>query len=235
MQPRVPGLIGGAGPGATAHIYLDVMARCGRSTLPNRPPMLMASVDIDLAVERRLLQQGDGVEDYLDGLLGAVKALVDAGADFLAMPCNTLHLLHDRMQAASPVPILHIVDAVAREVDGIGCGTVGLLSTAATARTGLYQRGLANRGITVANIDRSLQSRLADAIRDEVTQSRIDDTSRLRRDILATFREQGACAVIAGCTELKALMANWNLPLPVVDSLDALGAMVYEEMVRDVG
>ncbi|MEZ4387906.1 MAG: amino acid racemase [Candidatus Krumholzibacteriia bacterium] len=235
MQPRVPGLIGGAGPGATAQIYLDVMARCGRSGLPNRPPLLMASVDIDLAVERRLLHEGVGVDAYLDGLLGAVRALVAAGADFLAMPCNTLHLLHDQMQAASPVPILHIVEAVARRVDGVGCATVGLLSTGATARTGLYQRGLAARDIRVVTIDDALQARLADAIDDEVTQSRIDDTSRLRRDILATFGEQGACAVIAGCTELKALMANWRLPLPVIDSLDALGAMVFEEMVRDLG
>jgi len=232
MQLRIPGLIGGAGPGATAQIYLDVMARCARSSLPNRPPLLMASVDIDLEVERRLLRDGDGVERYLDGLLRAVRSLNAAGADFLAMPCNTLHLLYDQLQAASTVPILHICDAVAQEVERRGCGTVGLLSTLATARTGLYDGGLAARGITVVNIDDSLQSRLGDAICDEVTQSQIDDTSRLRRDILATFREQGACVVIAGCTELKALMAGWNLPLPVVDSLDALGAQVFAEMTR---
>lgn len=233
MSPRVPGLIGGAGPGATAQIYLDIMTRCSRAGLPNRPPVLMASVDIDLAVEHRLLSEGVGVEGYLDGLLAAVRSLAAGGADFLAMPCNTLHLLYDQLAEASPVPVLSIVDAVARQIQDVGCGTVGLLSTAATARTGLYERGLADRGIKVVGIDDSIQSRLADAIEDEVTRMAFDDTSRLRRDVLATFREQGACAVIAGCTELKALMANWDLPLPVIDSLDALGAHVVDEMLRD--
>jgi len=232
MSLRVPGLIGGAGPGATAQIYLDIMARCSRAGLPNRPPVLMASVDIDLAVEHRLLSEGEGIEGYLEGLLTAVRSLADGGADFLAMPCNTLHVLYDQLVAASPVPVLSIVDAVAREVENVGCGTVGLLSTVATARTGLYEQGLAARGIRVVGIDAVVQSRLADAIEDEVTRMAFDDTSRLRRDILATFREQGACAVIAGCTELKSLMADWALPLTVIDSLDALGAMVVDEMLR---
>ena len=235
MTLRVPGLIGGAGPGATAQLYLDVMVRARSAGWSRRPPMLVASLDIDLAVEERLLTTGEGVEDYLDGMLAAVAALDRGGADFLAMLSNTLRVLHDRLQDASSVPVLHIVDAVARQLTDIGCGTVGLLSTLATARTGLYRDGLQARGFTVVGIDDSLQARLGHAIRDEVAQAEIDDTGRLRRDIMATFRERGACAVIAGCTELKSLMAGWNLPLPVIDSLDALAALVFAEMGRDVG
>jgi aspartate racemase len=196
--------------------------------------LLVASLEIDLEAERQLLGEGVGIEQYEDSLLRGAGALTAAGADFLAIACNTLHVLYEMLQEQCDVPVLHICDAVARGVERVGASRVGLLSTMATARTGVYELGLEERGIEVVNIDTTLQRRLADAIRDEVTQKELDDTSHLRSDILATFEGLGADAVIAGCTELKALMVGWDLPLTVIDSLDCLGEMVFSEMARDV-
>ena len=228
---RVPGIIGGAGPGATSQLYLDIMARCREARLDRRPAVLMASMEIDLAIEDRLLREGTGVEDYLPAVLTAARSLEAGGADFLAMPCNTLHVLLPELVAAVSIPVLSILDAVAREVDRVGCRKVGLLSTASTARTGLYEKGLQARGIGVVGIGPELQEALHAGIRDEVEQRHRESACSLDAQILAVFRPAGAGAIVAGCTELKALMTGWTLPMPVIDSLNALGMHVVEEML----
>jgi aspartate racemase len=228
---RVPGIIGGAGPGATARLYLDVIERCRRAGLPWRPPVLIASLEIDLACEARLLETGDGIEGYHQALLRAGRALAAAGADFLALPCNTLHLLAADLQAAVPLPVLSILEAVARQAAEAECRIVGLLSTRRTARSGVYTTGLRNRGIEVVCLASDLQARLDERIRAELdTPGQVGD-AELCAAIMSAFAAQGVCAIVAGCTELKAVMADWRLPVPVIDSLDALGAAVAQEIV----
>lgn len=227
---RIPGIIGGAGPGATAQLYLDIMARCRQAGLERRPPVLIASLDIDLAMEERLLREGAGVEGYREPLLASGRALAAAGADFLAIPCNTLHVLLDDLARAVPIPVLSIVEAVAREAGKCGCRTVGLLATTTTARSGLYREGLKARGIAVVGISADLQAALEERIRDEVSQRGPAADTALEAAILGALAAQGAQAIVAGCTELNALMAGWTTAVPVIDSLDALGALVVEEM-----
>jgi aspartate racemase len=232
-KPLVPGIIGGAGPGATAQLYLDIMIRSRRVSPHRRPPVLIASLDIDLAMEDRLLREGVGIEGYWDSLLAAARALIVAGADFLAIPCNTLHVLLPRLETAVTVPVLSIVDAVAQEVEAAGCRRVGLLSTASTLHTGLYGDGLRARGIEVVCIGLALQDSLQARIRDEVGQRTQSEVPDLADEIGRLFQAEGADAIVAGCTELKAFMADWVLPMPVIDSLDALGSHIVRVMTHD--
>lgn len=231
LQARIPGIIGGAGPRATAQLYLDILTRCRQAGLDRRPPVLIASLDIDLAMEERLLRDGVGVESYRDPLLAAANALVAAGADFLSLPCNTLHVLLPGLAEALSIAVVSILDAVAREVEALECQRVGLLSTAATARTGLYKEGLRLRGIEVVCLEAGLQDALHEQIQNEVDQRGLNPDNNLGEKIAHAFQSQGVEAIIAGCTELKALMASWTLPVPVIDSLDALGAQVVREML----
>jgi aspartate racemase len=228
---RVPGLLGGAGPGATAALYLDITERCRQANLPRRPAVLIASLEIDLALEGRLLRDGIGIEGYRDALLRAGQALAAAGADFLAIPCNTLHLLLPDLAGAVPIPVVSIVEAVAGEVEARGCRTVGLLATSQTVRSGLYAAGLASRGIEVVTIDPASQARLDAQIGREVAAPGQSVDPELGTAILTEFTARGVCAIVAGCTELKALLAGWSAPMPVIDSLDALGGAVVREML----
>jgi aspartate racemase len=230
---RVPGIIGGAGPGATARLYLDIVSRCRRSGLVHRPPILIASLDIDLAMEDRLLREGVGIEGYRDSLLSAARSLVAAGADFLAVPCNSLHVLLPELTTALPVSVVSIVEAVVREVEICGFRKVGLLATRTTISAGIYQEGLQQRGVEVVSITPDLQGVLEERIQAEVDQRLSADAAELEHAIADFFTAQAVRAVVAGCTELKSLMASWDLPLPVIDSLDALGVMVVREMLLD--
>jgi aspartate racemase len=227
----LPGIIGGAGPIATTQLYLDIISRCRRAGIDQRPPVLVASLRIDLALEENLLRTGEGIDGYREPLLEAADALQRAGADFLAIPCNTLHLLLPELEAAAEIPVLSIVDAVVGQAERAGCRRAGLLGTEATVRTGLYQQGMQSRGMEVVCLGHDLQLALAEQIREEVGQGATGDDDGLGDRIVSFFHSREVGALVAGCTELKALMAGWTHSLPVIDSLDALGEAVVREML----
>ena len=78
--------------------------------------------------------------DLLPELLGALRRLERAGASVVAIPCNTAHRWHASPQAATALPILHIVDAVAEALGNlyVGTGRTGMLVTDGTIAANLY-------------------------------------------------------------------------------------------------
>jgi aspartate racemase len=227
----LPGIIGGAGPVATSQLYLDIVDRCRQAGFDRRPPLLIASLQIDLAMEHRLLQTGEGIEGYREPLLAAGHSLERAGADFLALPCNTLSRFLPLLQDAVGIPVISIIAAVVEEVQRLGCRRIGLLATGATIATGLFQAVLHARDIDVICLDESRQDALGANIRTEVTQGVPSGEDAFGQDVIGFFQALGVEALVAGCTELKALMVHWPRVLPVIDSLDALGAVVVRHML----
>jgi len=58
-------------------------------------------------------------------LVAAAVELAAAGAQALAIPCNTAHYWYDALCAAVPIPILHIVDAALAELQRRGMSPQG--------------------------------------------------------------------------------------------------------------
>jgi aspartate racemase len=58
-------------------------------------------------------------------LVAAAVELAAAGAQALAIPCNTAHYWYDALCAAVPIPILHIVDAAVAELQRRGMSPPG--------------------------------------------------------------------------------------------------------------
>lgn len=231
VKLRIPGIIGGAGPGSTADLYLDIMDRCRQVRLTRRPAILVASMGVDLTKEELMFRGKAGYDIYLDAMLHAGRVLAEAGADFLAMPCNTLHAMLPELRAAVALPIVSILEAVTYEIDTRSCRIVGLLSTSQTVAAGLYANQLQARGIEVVTLPTELQTRLDTQIKSEVDAPGQIIQPDLGAAIHEIFAARGVCAVIAGCTELKILLAGWAAPAPVVDSLDVLGAAVFRAMM----
>jgi aspartate racemase len=232
---RTAGILGGAGPGATADFYRDLIERCAAAGATTRPPVLIASMRIDLAVEETLLRTGEGVDRYREGMLAAGRALKAAGADFLALPCNTLHLLLPDVERATGLVAVGIVDAVAMRLRAGGWRRAGLLATACTARSGLYASGLSAAGVTLVVPRDDHQDRIHELILAEIHGRDWSAQRHLMRAALDDLRERGAEVIIAGCTELNALLDGIASPLPVVDSLAVLGEVVAERILDGAG
>jgi len=190
---------------------------------------------------RVIIDSHPGIPDRIAAILGSgespVAALVagcrglqKAGADFIIIPCVTVHFFLAQIQAEAPLPILSIIDAVAEAMgrNFAATRTVGLLATIATVESGLFQKRLAESNIHTLVPDTVQQLKIVDAIKD-IKKARPSRTqSEITNDLIEAARSlidrkpNGADAIIAGCTEIPLALAQEHLPVPYFDSLSIL-------------
>lgn len=168
------------------------------------------------------LQHADDWDALGATLSEAAGGLRAAGADFLLIATNTMHLVADRIELESGLPVLHIADATGAAIASLGAKRVALLGTRFTMERGFYADRLAERyGIeclTPAKDDRETIHRI---IYDELCVGTIAGGSRgAVADIIASLVEQGAEAVILGCTELPLLISDADASVPVLDTTE---------------
>ncbi|MGU3537109.1 aspartate/glutamate racemase family protein [Methylobacterium sp. A54F] len=214
------GVLGGMGPMAT----VDFMGKLVRNTPAARdqdhlPVIVCSAANIP---DRTAAILGEGA-DPLPAMREALRRLEAAGARCIAMPCNTAHHWHAALQAGTPLPILHIVDAVADELAGQGPGPVGVLATSATVATRLYQDRLAVRGLACRIPDAAGQAAVMRAIRYVKGGAPAAAADILRREAEALVAA-GCRRVVMACTEIPVALEAVEGPLraALVDATDAL-------------
>lgn len=153
-------------------------------------------------------------------LAGAARSLRAAGADFLVLCTNTMHKVAPAIEAAVDIPLFHIADPTAAAIKQAGHTKVGLLGTRFTMEQAFYKDRLRERhGLDVivpGQHDRDIVHRI---IYEELCLGRIVDASRAEyRRIIAGLVEQGAQAIILGCTEISLLVAPQDADVPLFDT-----------------
>ena len=170
---------------------------------------------VDFAPIERL--QAEGSWDEAAGALArAGQALEAAGADFLVLCTNTMHIVADAVAGAVEIPLLHIGDTTAAAVTGAGVRRVGLLGTGFTMSQPFYAERLAARGLDVLLPSAEDQAVVHRIIYDELCLGVIRNESREEyRRVIRSLAAQGAEGVIYGCTEIELLVGPQDSPVPV--------------------
>lgn len=153
-------------------------------------------------------------------LADAAKALEQAGADFLVLCTNTMHKVAPVIGAAVRIPLLHIADPTALAIKQAGLHTVGLLGTRFTMEQAFYRDRLQQgHGINVLVPDAQDRETVHRIIYDELCLGQVNATSRdAYRVVIARLVEQGAEAVILGCTEISLLVGVADATVPLFDT-----------------
>ncbi len=106
---KTAGIVGGIGPESTIDYYRQMVAAYRRRRPDGSfPPILINSIDMTRMLD--LIGTGKMVE-VTDYLLGAVKKLERAGADFALLAANTPHVVFSEIQQRAPIPMISIVEA----------------------------------------------------------------------------------------------------------------------------
>jgi aspartate racemase len=218
----VLGVLGGMGPlaGATFMARLTLLTPAERDQ--DHIPAVLWS---DPRVPDRSAARLQGGEDPLPALLRGIRGLEAAGCGAIAIPCNTAHGWFEGMQAATRLPILHIVEAAADELLRLGVtgGPVGLMATTGTLAMRLYQDRLEARGYEVLVPSADEMTRIVMPAIDAVKANRIADAYAPLAEEAVALAARGARAVVLGCTEIPlGIAAGPALPFPVADTIDAL-------------
>jgi aspartate racemase len=211
---RTIGLLGGMSWESSIEYYriLNQLVREERGGL-HSAPLLLHSFDFDQVAALQAAGRWDQAGDLL---AGAAKGLEAAGAELLLLCTNTMHKVAPAVQAATSVPLLHIIDATAERASAAGLGTVGLLGSSFTMEDGFYQQRMRAHGLRVlvpGEADRRLVHRV---IFQELCAGVITAASRQAyREVIARLAAAGAEGVILGCTEIELLIGQADSPVQV--------------------
>lgn len=215
---KVIGLIGGMSWESTALYYRiineDVKQRLGGL---HSAKLVLYSVDFH---EIEQLQAAGDWEKAGSILAEAALNLQRAGADFIVLCTNTMHKVAQQITAEVHIPLLHIADATAQRIQQAGLRKVGLLATRFTMEQDFYrgrlQDGYAIEVLTPSVADRAL---VHEVIYQELCLGVIEPESRTRyRQIMQQLVEQGAEAIILGCTEITLLVDATDASVPLFDT-----------------
>nr|WP_326171660.1 aspartate/glutamate racemase family protein [uncultured Oscillibacter sp.] len=211
------GLIGGMSWESTVLYYKiineTVKARLGGL---HSAKIILYSVEFD-EIEQC---QSSGDWEKSGNILGrAAQGLEAAGADFLLICTNTMHKVAPQVASMIHIPIVHIADATADELERCRVRKVGLLGTKYTMTQDFYKQRLIDRGIDVVIPDEAGIDLVNSVIFHELCVGEIKDASREQfRRMIGRLRDEGAEGVILGCTEIGLLIHQEDSPLPVFDT-----------------
>jgi aspartate racemase len=211
------GILGGMSPESTIAYYEYITRRyTERFGDYGYPEIIIYSVSFQPYVDWPQQERWDLVAQ---GLGEAARRLEVAGADFIVIATNTMHLVFEEVQACVQVPMLGLLDAVGEAILAGGMKKVGLLGTQYTMEKTFYQDALERRGITVLVPDAKDRHYVNAVIYDELVAGQIRDESRA--GLLAVIRrlaERGAQGIILGCTEIPMLITEADAAMPLFDT-----------------
>ena len=216
MHKRI-GILGGMSPESTVEYYQYITRTyTERFGDYGYPEIIIYSVSFQPYVD---WPQQDRWDLVAQGLSEAAQKLEAAGADFIVIATNTMHLVFDQVQASVSVPMLSLLDAVGEAILARGMNTVGLLGTRFTMEKTFYQDALARRGITILVPDADDREYMNAIIYDELVAGQIHDESRVGFvTIIKKLAEHGAEGVILGCTEIPLLVSEEDAGMPLFDT-----------------
>jgi aspartate racemase len=212
------GLIGGMSWESTLPYY-RLVNETVRECLGGLHSARLVLYSVDFAEVERLQHAGDwAAASRL--LAAAARALHAAGAECVVLCTNTMHKVAAAIEAAVPIPLLHIADPTAEAIRARGLSRVGLLGTAFTMEQDFYKARLKeSHGIEVVIPEADERARVHRVIYEELCLGRVLPASRAAyRAVMADLVAQGAQAIILGCTEISLLVDDADASVPLFDT-----------------
>jgi aspartate racemase len=165
-----------------------------------------------------------------DLMASSARKLAGAGADFAVCPDNTIHEAYDRAVERSPIPWLHIADAVLNEAERRGWSALGVTGTQYLMEGPVYAEAAERRGIEVVLPEPADREQINAIIFKELVNAVFTDRSRaFFYEVFGRLRDRGAEAVVLGCTEIPLLVRPEESPLPALDSTRLLARAALDK------
>jgi aspartate racemase len=212
------GLIGGMSWESTS-LYYSAINQGVKQALGGLHSAKVCLYSVDFHEIEQLQHQGKWAETA-DILAKAAQAVEAGGADVFLICTNTMHKVATEVQAAVNIPMIHIADATAKGLLAGGITKVGLLGTAFTMQQEFYKGRLTSEfGIEVLVPNTEQQVMVHEVIYQELCLGEINLASKQKYlEVIQDLYNQGAQAVILGCTEITLLVQQKDTQVPLYDT-----------------
>lgn len=225
------GIIGGLGPETTSEFYLDIVFSCQKKDKTARPSVIIASVPLPYQIEEDAISKNVGIERCLPFLITEAQRLEKAGADFIVMPCNSLHIFIQDIRNSVKIPVLSIVEETVKFLKKNNFNKVGIVSTSATIENKLYENAFKENDIGYETPDDFQQAKLGKFIHNLVTgQQNTKDRDELIK-IIGDFENKNVDCVVLACTDLQLLIPK-HQNLKIFDTMKIFADASVEEILK---
>ncbi|KZX53594.1 aspartate racemase [Erythrobacter sp. HI00D59] len=216
---RKLGIIGGLSWISTRAYYERINKFVQKRSAPMAsPPLLIESLDYAPIAAAK---NADDWDSIAAALVESARRLESAGAEGLVVAANTMHKVYDRLKEAVSIPVLHIADAVGREMEAAGCTNAALLGTRFVMTESFYRQRLVSHGVDLLAPDPADVELVDGIIYKELMLGRVTrDAERALKTVITMKEKAGAEAIVLACTELELVVDTDANVLPVYDSTD---------------
>jgi aspartate racemase len=219
---RVVGIIGGMGPEATVDLMRRVIAKTPARDDQDHVHLIVES---NPKIPSRIAHLIDGTgADPTPELLRIAVNLQRAGADALAIPCNTAHAYAHSIRRAVSIPLLDMVNLTVEKIAvSRRTARVGLLASSAVLATELYAKAFSSYGIAVIHPAKQddVMALIKAVKRGETGLQTQVGLARIALDLA-----NQSDVLLIGCSELSVISAG--ITVPFVDSLDVQAQAIVD-------
>ena len=216
---KTVGIVGGIAPVSTIQYYrLILTSYREQKNDGSYPPILINSIDMKRMLD---LIGANKLPSVIEYLVGEVKRLSVAGADFGLLASNTPHIVFDDIQRQSPIPLISIVEATCLAAQALGVKKVGLFGTRFTMQGAFYPQEFSRHGITLVVPDLETQAYIHEKYMSELVNGIFlsETRDRLFAIVNELRKQQGIEGLILGGTELPFIMNDLSeQTIPFLDT-----------------
>lgn len=227
------GILGGMGPAASAHFYQLLLKKSQEkyhSVQDDEYPQIIIN---SLALSGSSEQGMENNELITNQLIAGVKVLENAGADFVVIPCNSVHNVIDAIRENVSIPVISIIESVSNEVIRSKSNKVLVLCSETSKKYGLYN-GLSSKKLSLIKPKKTFNNKVTKVIFSVMANKNISESAKpVIQKINNLHSSQIIDSVILGCTELPLAISQKDIKAKVYDSLEILAEIVLNYAKND--
>ena len=157
----------------------------------------------------------------LPQMLSIGRKLAEQDVSRIAIPCMTAHYFFEELEAGICVPLVHGVRETVRHLKESGIKTVGIMATDGTIQSRIFRSELENQGLTAIIPGEDAQKSVMHLIFNNIKAGTPAEMDKFHA-AAADLRNQGAQAIILGCTELSLIKRDHAIGPGFIDAMEVL-------------
>ncbi len=214
------GLIGGVSWVSTAEYYKRINVHISEQLGGlHSAKILLSSLNFEDII---LYQQNGDFESEKNILLSNAQKLESAGADVILICSNTTNKTANEIKENLNIPLINIVESIAKKITKLKSQRVGLLGTKYVMYETFFSNILKNHGIDTIVPETNDGLKIHNIIYEELVKNIfLDESSNFILKVINRMANQDIDAVILGCTELPLAVYQKPKDILIIDSIDA--------------
>jgi aspartate racemase len=231
-QTRKIGIIGGVGPQATHYLYgkiIELSQRTyGAANNDDYPHLTIESLPIP-----DFISNTDKLPVALNMLSECVNRLEEQQVNRICIASNTVHLTLPELQKSTSIRFISMIDEVSEKCLHYGFKQVGLLGTPVLTKSNLYVEALAKRQIKLITPEKEKLHIIEEIIRGVLSGNHHNIDKNTYTSLIHALFDQGANAIILGCTELPLAIDYSVYGKRIINSDEVLAEAIVDYFYHD--